>query len=142
MEHLSRTLLNLRMHNAHACYLQEKWPTLCIAIKGGSARSLKRMGFRPSLPAEYVKAFSGQTEAPEVRCRLTDRHTQTHTHTDTATTVTLTVHVPTSRVNKYISNSTNDEGNALSCTLYKYSLKYVELRQNLVRVVYLHRCVC
>ena len=35
--------------------------------------------FPPTLPAEYVAAFSGQTEAPEVRCRLTDR--QTHTQT-------------------------------------------------------------
>ena len=64
--------LNLRMHNAHACYPQEKWPTLC---KERSARSPKRMCFREN--AEYVTAFSGRTEAPEVRCRLTDRQTDT-----------------------------------------------------------------
>ena len=45
---------------------------------------------RPLLPAEYVTAFSGRTEAPEVRCDLTDR--QTHRHTD-PTTVTLAAHV-------------------------------------------------
>ena len=22
------------MHNAHACYSQEKWPTLCMAVQG------------------------------------------------------------------------------------------------------------
>ena len=35
--------------------------------------------FRPMLPAKYAAPFSGRTEAPEVRCRLTDR--QTHTQT-------------------------------------------------------------
>ena len=34
--------------------------------------------FLPSSPAEYVTAFSGRTDAPEVRCDLTDRHTHTH----------------------------------------------------------------
>ena len=38
-----------------------------------------------SLPAEYVTVFSGQTDAPEARCDLTDRHTD-------PTTVTLAVH--------------------------------------------------
>ena len=33
--------------------------------------------FRPPLPAEYMTVFSGRTDAPEVRCDLTDR--QTHT---------------------------------------------------------------
>ena len=28
------TLENLRMHNAHACYPQEKWPIVCMAIQG------------------------------------------------------------------------------------------------------------
>ena len=37
----------------------------------------------PSLPGEYVAEFSGRTEAPEVRCDLTDRHT--HTQTDRQT---------------------------------------------------------
>ena len=37
--------------------------------------------FGPSLPAEYVTVFSGQTDAAEVRCDLTDTHTHTHTQT-------------------------------------------------------------
>ena len=81
----------IRRKNGRPCV----WPS-----KGGSARSLKHMGFRenatdfwPLLPVEYVAAFSQQTEAPEVRCDLTDRHTPTHTdiQIDTATTVTLAV---------------------------------------------------
>ena len=36
--------------------------------------------FRPPLPAEYVTVFSGRTDAPEVRCDLTDRQTQTHNY--------------------------------------------------------------
>ena len=56
------------------------------------------------LPAEYVTVFSGRTDAPEVRCDLTDppTHPPTHTHTPTPpppththrdpTTVTLAVH--------------------------------------------------
>ena len=39
--------------------------------------------FSPTLPAESVTAFSGQTDAPEVRCDLTDRHTNTDTQTQT-----------------------------------------------------------
>ena len=45
MERLSRTLLNLLMHNAHACYPQEKWPTLCMAIKGREHSISERHGF-------------------------------------------------------------------------------------------------
>ena len=30
--------------------------------------------FWPSLPVEYMAEFSGRTDAPEVRCDLTDRH--------------------------------------------------------------------
>ena len=33
--------------------------------------------FLPLLPAEYVAAFLRRTEAPEVRCDLTDTHRQT-----------------------------------------------------------------
>ena len=33
---------------------------------------------RPSLPAEFVAAFSRRTEAPEVRCDLTDTHRPRH----------------------------------------------------------------
>ena len=42
--------------------------------------------FLTSLPAEYVTAFSGLTDAQEVRCDLTDRQT------DRTTTVTLAAH--------------------------------------------------
>ena len=34
---------------------------------------------RLSLPAEYVTAFTGRTDAPEVRCDITDRQTETLT---------------------------------------------------------------
>ena len=37
----------------------------------------QRKPHRSPLPVEYVTEFSGQTDAPEVRCNLTDRHTQT-----------------------------------------------------------------
>ena len=33
--------------------------------------------FRPPLPADYVTVFQDETDAPEVRCDLTDRHTHT-----------------------------------------------------------------
>ena len=33
--------------------------------------------FSPSFPVEYVTAFSGRTDAPQVRCDLTDRQTDT-----------------------------------------------------------------
>ena len=36
--------------------------------------------FGPPLPAEYVTVFSGQTDAPEVICDLTDRHTDKQTN--------------------------------------------------------------
>ena len=56
------------------------WP-----YNGGSAGSRQRSGFRENptnfltfVSAEYVTAFSGRTDAPEVRCDLTDRHTHTH----------------------------------------------------------------
>ena len=38
----------------------------------------------------HQREGAGRTEAPEVRCDLTDRQTDTHTHT--ATTVTLAAH--------------------------------------------------
>ena len=40
-----------------------------------SEKSPENFNFRPPLPAEYVTVFSGQTDAPEVRCDLTDRQT-------------------------------------------------------------------
>ena len=39
-----------------------------------SSGTIRPQIFQPPLPAEYVTAFSGQTEAPEVRCDLTHRH--------------------------------------------------------------------
>ena len=45
MKGLSRALLNLRMHNAHACYPQEKWPTLFMAIKGRERSISETHGF-------------------------------------------------------------------------------------------------
>ena len=45
--------------------------------------------FSPSLPAEYVTAFSGRTDTPEVRCDLTDKQTDRQTE---LTTVTLAAH--------------------------------------------------
>ena len=33
-------------YNAHACFPQEKWPTVRMAVNGGSAGSLQRSGFR------------------------------------------------------------------------------------------------
>ena len=38
--------------------------------------------FSPMSSAESVAAFSGQTDAPDVRCDLTDRQTHTHRHDD------------------------------------------------------------
>ena len=55
---------------------------------GGSAGSLQWSGFRENptkvfdlqcLAVEYVTEFSGRTDASEVRCDLTDRHTDTQT---------------------------------------------------------------
>ena len=67
-----------------------KWLTECMAFNGGSAGSPQWSGFRenptifrPPLHAEYVTVFSGRTDDQDVRCDLTDRHT------DRMTTVTL-----------------------------------------------------
>ena len=65
--------------------------------------------FWPSVPVEYMTSTSGWTDAPDMRCGLTDRqtdrqtdrhthtrthtHAHTHTHTQTnPTTVTLAAH--------------------------------------------------
>ena len=94
MESLSRTSLNLRMHNAHAqcaCVLSAgKMADLMYGHPRKAALNLRNTLvlektphiFWPSSPAEFVTAFSGRTDAPEVRCDLTDTHTHTHTHTD------------------------------------------------------------
>ena len=95
MESLSRTSLNLRMHNAHACYPQEKMADIMYGYPREGALDLRNAWvlektpqiFQPSSPAEFVTAVLGRTDAPEVRCDLTDTHTHTHTHT--TTTVTL-----------------------------------------------------
>ena len=92
MEHPSRIVENLGMHNAHACYPYKKCPTVCMMYGHPQRSSFRKnaTNFCPSLPAEYVAAFSRQTEVPKVRCDLTDR--QTDRRTDTATTVTLAAH--------------------------------------------------
>ena len=77
--HTSPTLENLRMHNAHACYLHEKWLILrgqSREVCNGAVTEKSPQIFQPMLPAEYVKAVSGRTEAPEVNCHLTDRQTR------------------------------------------------------------------
>ena len=38
--------------------------------------------FLPLLSAEYVTVFSGRTDAPEVKCDLTDTHTHTQRQTN------------------------------------------------------------
>ena len=59
-------------------------PTVSMAFNGGSAGSLQRSGFRENptifLTSVARSVFSGRTDAPEVRCDLTDRHTHTHRH--------------------------------------------------------------
>ena len=75
----SPTLENLRMHDAHACYPQKKWPILrgqSREVFNGAVTEKSPQIFQPTLPGEYVTAFSGPTEAPEVSCHLTDRQTQ------------------------------------------------------------------
>ena len=81
---LRSTTTRGKYYNAHACRFPQENGRLYVrmAVNGGSAGSLQRSGFRenptnflPSLPAEYVTAFSGRTDAPEVRCDLTDTQT-------------------------------------------------------------------
>ena len=61
-----------------------------VAVQCGKCRSSGTTQFQrkrqPSLHAEYVVAFSRRSEAPEVRCDLTDKQT------DTTTNVTLAAH--------------------------------------------------
>ena len=73
------------MHNAHACYPQEKWPTVCMAIQGGECSISATEQFQRKYHKffDLVAALSRRTDTPEVRCDLTD------TQTDMATTVTL-----------------------------------------------------
>ena len=78
-----------RAYNVHACYLQENGrPYVWLSKEGvldlcnGVVSEKTPQIFLTLLSAEYVTALSGQTDAPEVRCDLTD------TQTD-PTTVTL-----------------------------------------------------
>ena len=44
---LRSTTTRGKYYNAHACrFPQEKWPTVRMAVNGGSAGSLQRSGFR------------------------------------------------------------------------------------------------
>ena len=70
------------MYHAHTYYPQEKWPTLRMdqregALDLGNGAVAEKMPqiFLPLLPAECVTAFSRRTDAPEVRCDLTERQT-------------------------------------------------------------------
>ena len=61
----------------------QKWPTACVGYNAGSSVSLQRSNFKEIhtnnltfVARKYVISFSGQTDAPEVRSRITDTHTQ------------------------------------------------------------------
>ena len=72
--------------------------------------------FWPSLPVEYVIAFSRQTNSSEVRCWLTSTQTnrqtdrQTHRQTYRRTTVTLAVHVHRGLMTKGPINQGTNQG--------------------------------
>ena len=61
-----------------------QYPTMqeAVYLCNGAVSEKSLQIFRPPLPAEHVTVFSGRTDALEVRCDLTDRHTD-------PTTVTL-----------------------------------------------------
>ena len=91
MEHPSRTLVNscvctmrmrvIRRKNPRPNYYG--YPREGALDLGKEAVSEKTPQiFRPSSPTEFVTAFSERTDAPEVRCDLTDTHTHTHRHDD------------------------------------------------------------
>ena len=59
-----------------------KWPSVHMAFDGAVLDLCNRAVsektpqiFLPPLPIEYVTVFSGRIDTPEVRCDLTDRHT-------------------------------------------------------------------
>ena len=60
-------------------YNAGKWLTERMAFNNGAVSEKTPQIFGPPLPAEYVTVFSGRTDAPEVRCDLTDRQTDTQT---------------------------------------------------------------
>ena len=49
-----------------------------LGLRNGAVSEKTPQIFRPPLPAEYVTAFSGRKDDPEVRCDLTDRQTDRH----------------------------------------------------------------
>ena len=56
-----------------------------VALEQSSFRGTPQYFYVSPLSVEFMTAFSGQTDAPKVRCDLTDRQTDTHTHTHTHT---------------------------------------------------------
>ena len=50
-----------------------------LDLRNGAVSAKSPQIFGPSLPAEYVTAFSGRADAPEVRCDLTDKQTDRQT---------------------------------------------------------------
>ena len=48
----------------------------------GAVSEKTPQNFKPSSPTEFMTAFSERTDAPEVRCDLTDTHTHTDRHDD------------------------------------------------------------
>ena len=77
----ARTLKMHTLYNVHACFPQEiGGPYVCF--QRSSAGSLQRSSFREN-PTNFLTfvacwvrySISGQKDAPEVRCGLTDRQT-------------------------------------------------------------------
>ena len=86
----------LNYNNAHTRFPQENgqpyvWLSMegVLDLRNGAVSEKTPQIFDLRFSAEYVTVFSRRTDAPEVRCDLTDTHTHTHTHTDKTTTVTL-----------------------------------------------------
>ena len=76
--------LAMLTNNAHAHFLQENgrlylWHSMegVLDLCNRAVSEKPPHIFGPTLPTEYVTVFSRQTDAPEVRCGLTDTHTQT-----------------------------------------------------------------
>ena len=66
-------------------HVREKWPPVhmtegVLDLCSEAVSEKTPQMFWPSLPVEYVILISGQTDAPEVRCDLTDRQTDKQTH--------------------------------------------------------------
>ena len=74
-----------RAYNTHARYPWKNgrlyvWLSMegVLDLCNGAVSEKTQQIFWPSLPAEYVTVFSKRTDAPEVRCDLTDTHSHTH----------------------------------------------------------------